>query len=116
MPIIIEYFFFSIAFNHSNIIITMRYCPLCGNLLFIEMLDDSSNNTEAQMQFCCPTCPYQYNLDKTFLSQVKLRPKQIDDVLGGEEAWKNVDSTSARCPFCSNDVSFQTFNIIRFLM
>lgn len=26
--------------------------------------------------------------------------QEIDDVLGGEEAWRNVDSTEERCPKC----------------
>lgn len=28
--------------------------------------------------------------------------QEIDDVLGGEEAWKNVDSTEERCPKCAH--------------
>ncbi|CAJ0638876.1 1110_t:CDS:2 [Entrophospora sp. SA101] len=27
---------------------------------------------------------------------------EVDDVLGGEEGWKNVDSTEARCPKCEH--------------
>ncbi|VEN57737.1 unnamed protein product, partial [Callosobruchus maculatus] len=32
--------------------------------------------------------------------------QEIDDVLGGEEAWKNVDSTEARCPQCGHDKAY----------
>lgn len=72
----------------------MRFCPVCGNLLLIEQGNRS-------MRFCCPTCSYKYDLDKTFSTKVKLKKKVVDDVLGGEDAWKNVDRTSASCPYCS---------------
>jgi DNA-directed RNA polymerase III subunit RPC11 len=77
----------------------MHFCPLCGNLLLIELGD-------AGMRFCCPTCPYLYNLNKIYSSTVKTNKKQLDDVLGGEDAWENVDRTSARCPYCSFDTAF----------
>lgn len=32
--------------------------------------------------------------------------KAVDDVLGGEAAWKNVDSTEATCPKCSHDKAY----------
>nr|XP_022912631.1 DNA-directed RNA polymerase III subunit RPC10 [Onthophagus taurus] len=28
--------------------------------------------------------------------------REIDDIIGGEEAWKNVDSTDITCPKCSH--------------
>jgi DNA-directed RNA polymerase III subunit RPC11 len=31
-----------------------------------------------------------------------MKKKQVDDVLGGSDAWKNVDSTDAVCPKCEN--------------
>ncbi|EDP43532.1 hypothetical protein MGL_1745 [Malassezia globosa CBS 7966] len=31
-----------------------------------------------------------------------LERKQVDDVMGGEDSWKNVDSTDATCPKCDN--------------
>eukprot|EP01035_Chromulina_nebulosa_P020508 gene20508-26602_t len=32
---------------------------------------------------------------------------------GGEEAWKNVDKTMARCPYCSNDQAYFQLRQIR---
>lgn len=35
-----------------------------------------------------------------------LKRKEVDDVMGGEESWKNVDSTDAPCPKCENPKAF----------
>ena len=32
--------------------------------------------------------------------------KQVDDVLGGAEAWKNVDKTAIQCPKCGHGEAF----------
>lgn len=37
---------------------------------------------------------------------MKLKKKQLDDVLGGEEAWENVDKTKTKCPACSHDEAY----------
>jgi DNA-directed RNA polymerase III subunit RPC11 len=85
---------------------SMRFCPLCGNLLLIE-------NEAGCMRFCCPTCPYIHNLDRNYSTHVKLKKKAVDDVLGGKEAWDNVDKTRTRCPFCSNDTAYYQMRQIR---
>jgi DNA-directed RNA polymerase III subunit RPC11 len=77
----------------------MHFCPVCGNLL---LLQDSNLG----LQFCCPTCPYKHDFDRRYISYVKLKKKEIDDVLGESEAWENVDKTTAHCPFCTNDTAF----------
>ena len=77
----------------------MHFCPLCGNLLLIE-------EGSVGMRFCCPTCPYTHNIAKKYTSQANLKRKEVDDVLGGADAWENVDRTEARCPHCSHDSAF----------
>ena len=77
----------------------MHFCPVCGNLLLIT--DGSSG-----MRFCCPTCPYIHNINKRYIDRVKTTKKQIDDVLGGAEAWENVDKTTADCPFCKHGQAY----------
>ena len=77
----------------------MHFCPICGNLLLIE------EGTEG-MRFCCPTCPYLHNIQKRYSSKAKSKKKEVDDVLGGQDAWDNVDRTSARCPHCSFDTAY----------
>lgn len=33
---------------------------------------------------------------------MQLERKEVDDVLGGKEAWEHVDQIEADCPKCSN--------------
>jgi len=40
------------------------------------------------------------------VKEATLKKKQVDDVLGGEEAWKNVQKTQAVCPECRNDEAY----------
>ena len=77
----------------------MHFCPICGNLLLIE-------EGNVGMRFCCPTCPYRHDIKDKYSSNAKIKKKQVDDVLGGSDAWENVDRTSAKCPYCSNDTAF----------
>lgn len=77
----------------------MHFCPVCGNLLLIE-------EGSVGMRFCCPTCPYLRNIEKKYSSKVKMKRKEVDDVLGGSDAWENVDRTTAKCPYCSHDTAF----------
>jgi DNA-directed RNA polymerase III subunit RPC11 len=50
--------------------------------------------------FACPACPYHYPLSRPLSKRLPLLHKQVDDVLGGDDAWKNVDATDAACPKC----------------
>ena len=36
------------------------------------------------------------------LSHFNLERENVDDILGGATAWKNVDETAAVCPSCSH--------------
>mmetsp|Transcript_17406 Transcript_17406/g.28596 ORF Transcript_17406/g.28596 Transcript_17406/m.28596 type:complete len:110 (-) Transcript_17406:785-1114(-) len=74
----------------------MLFCPTCANILFVETVGGST------LRFFCQTCPYIYNVVDKVVKKVPLKRKKVDDVLGGEEAWKNVDQTEVTCPQCSN--------------
>lgn len=65
----------------------MLFCPTCANILTI-LRDDSGLN-----KWSCATCPYEFPIDKQMTTRTKLKRKEIDDVMGGEDSWKNVDST-----------------------
>ena len=41
----------------------------------------------------CHTCPYQYILRKGMYESIKVKQKEVEDVLGDENSWDNVDST-----------------------
>ncbi|TMW65507.1 hypothetical protein Poli38472_008149 [Pythium oligandrum] len=73
----------------------MHFCPCCGNILLVEPDADG-------MRFFCQTCPYLFQINDKVEKKVPLQRKQVDDVLGGEAAWENVDQTEARCPHCEH--------------
>jgi DNA-directed RNA polymerase III subunit RPC11 len=50
----------------------------------------------------CQTCPYIYPISKPYVSRKEMERKQVEDVLGGADAWKNVDQTEATCPKCEH--------------
>ena len=58
------------------------------------------------MRFCCPTCPFRHKILQKYSKEVKLKRKIVDDVLGGADAWENVDRTEARCPHCHHGEAY----------
>ncbi|KAJ7058632.1 hypothetical protein C8F01DRAFT_1148815 [Mycena amicta] len=78
----------------------MLFCPTCSNLLTV------SSETTGYNKFICNTCPYEFPISKQMTSRTKLVRKAVDDVLGGEEAWKDADKTMASCPKCNNDKAY----------
>ncbi|KAK1927290.1 hypothetical protein DB88DRAFT_477500 [Papiliotrema laurentii] len=73
----------------------MLFCPYCANNLTIGDREDSEEKA-----WVCPTCPYKWHIDKQISMRTHLKRKEVDDVLGGKEAWKNVDKTKVTCPKC----------------
>ena len=61
----------------------MLFCPSCSNILLIE-------ETSSDFRFYCKTCPYIYLVEEKFHVKMSLDRKEIDDVMGGKEAWENV--------------------------
>ncbi|KAG8463918.1 hypothetical protein KFE25_000086 [Diacronema lutheri] len=77
----------------------MHFCPRDGSLLMIDAHHGS-------FRFFCHLCPYVYQIRKPVVSEVKLERKAVDDVMGGEEAWSNVDQTEVICPKCQNTTAY----------
>lgn len=50
-------------------------------------------------RFECPACPYQMILDKRYYERKTMKSKEVEDVLGGADSWKNVDKTQGEL-FC----------------
>ncbi|TNY17765.1 hypothetical protein DMC30DRAFT_404987 [Rhodotorula diobovata] len=69
----------------------MIFCPYCANQL--GLVEGASGN-----KFGCATCPYEYPLNKRYMERTYLKRKQVDDVMGGADSWKNVDTTGVDCP------------------
>ncbi|EEB96222.1 hypothetical protein MPER_04676, partial [Moniliophthora perniciosa FA553] len=77
----------------------MLFCPTCANLLVV------SSETGFN-KWACNTCPYEFPITKQARSSTKLKRKEVDDVLGGDEMWKHADSTAASCPRCNNGQAY----------
>jgi DNA-directed RNA polymerase III subunit RPC11 len=92
--------FFSIIADSSSDM--LLFCPVCGNLLII-----GGGGAESPGQhFICQSCPYICPITQRYSQRQMLKRKQVDDVLGGEDAWKNVDATETTCPKCENTRAF----------
>eukprot|EP00270_Netrium_digitus_P001596 TRINITY_DN11769_c0_g1_i1.p2 TRINITY_DN11769_c0_g1~~TRINITY_DN11769_c0_g1_i1.p2 ORF type:complete len:120 (+),score=11.16 TRINITY_DN11769_c0_g1_i1:29-361(+) len=79
----------------------MEFCPTCGNMLLGEHASMGRD-----VHFFCQTCPYVYIITLKISKKLQLETKDVDDVLGGEEAWKNVDKTEVGCPRCGNNEAY----------
>ncbi|KAI8896920.1 hypothetical protein BC833DRAFT_595651 [Globomyces pollinis-pini] len=76
----------------------MYFCPICSNVL---LLDNGGEN-----KLFCQSCPYICRIDKPLTNKTKFTAKQVDDVLGGAQAWDNVDSTEVSCPQCEHNRAY----------
>lgn len=61
--------------------------------------DERSN--AGKNRFECRTCPYQMLLDKKYYDRRTFAFKQVDDILGGEEAWRSLQRTEGTSPSLS---------------
>ena len=78
----------------------LLFCPTCANLCLLRQTHEGS-------QLWCRTCPYVFNITKRFASKgAVLHKKQMQDVLGGADAWKDVAKTEARCPSCNCKMAY----------
>ena len=85
----------------------LLFCPSCATILMAE--DDFGS-----MSFKCKICMFKFRVERTITKSMPLSNKVVDDVLGGEDAWKNVDKTEPQspCPQCGhNEAFFQAIQI-----
>lgn len=77
----------------------MWFCPLDGTLLQVISADSSSSFSSSQKLFACTTCPYAKTIHAPQVRKTHpTNRKKVDDILGGSDAWSNVDRTMAVCP------------------
>jgi len=80
----------------------MLFCPWDGTLLEVHQ--------GAMVQFLCPVCPYKHGIDPEdeYRVAIPTQKKEVDDIMGGEEAWENKDKTEHRCPNpdCDSEVAY----------
>ena len=60
----------------------------------------------SELRFFCPLCPYIHSPKKKHALDVPTTRKKIDDIMGGDAAWENVDRTAVTCPACSHGEAF----------
>ena len=79
---------------------SMQFCPVDGTMLLVEV--DGSE----RLRWLCQTCPYVNYPSHARRIAMPLKTKQVDDVLGGDEAWANVDQTDLRCEDCGHERAY----------
>ncbi|KAF2757879.1 hypothetical protein EJ05DRAFT_370535 [Pseudovirgaria hyperparasitica] len=88
----------------------LLFCPVCSNLLTVSKMpvnplwpEESGKN-----RFECRTCPYMFMITQRMMERKPMKRKEVEDVLGGEDAWANVDKTDVQCPNdkCGNTQAF----------
>lgn len=47
----------------------------------------------------CRTCPYQFAIERRYYERKEMKRKEVEDVMGGKDAWANVDKTDGEF-FC----------------
>lgn len=87
----------SSLFLPFNILI-LAVCPCCGNLLTIaatpaDQLPLNEREDAGKNRFQCRTCPYQMMITGRYYERKNMKTKEVEDVLGGADSWKNVDKT-----------------------
>jgi hypothetical protein len=78
--------------NTSNSLV----CPNCSNALTISRAEPTAGYPMGVNKFECRTCPYQYILDSTYYERSDMKRKEVEDVLGGKDEWKNADSMAGK--------------------
>lgn len=68
----------------------LLFCPMCSNMLTVE---------EGQYcyRFACNTCPYIHNITRRIACVEYTELKEVEEALGGAEAWKNAGTTEENC-------------------
>ncbi|KAF2091145.1 hypothetical protein K490DRAFT_62467 [Saccharata proteae CBS 121410] len=88
----------------------LLFCPACSNSLTVSRVPDDPNdpNNSGKNRFECRSCPYQYVLDRRYYERKAMKRKEVEDVLGGKDAWNNVDTVEAMCvkEGCGNDKAY----------
>ncbi|KAF8076727.1 hypothetical protein FPV67DRAFT_429838 [Lyophyllum atratum] len=77
----------------------MLFCPACANLLVI-------SSETGYNKWACNTCAYEFPITKQMTARTKLKRKETDDVLGGDEMWAHADSTMASCDKCNHNQAY----------
>eukprot|EP01083_Nonionella_stella_P050348 133930_1 len=84
--------------------VSMQFCPTCANMLLLER---SGEEEEYSHRYFCQTCAYVCGIGRPVVADTPLVKKEVDDVLGGSEAWINAQRTdTVTCEKCGNTGAF----------
>ncbi|OXV08126.1 hypothetical protein Egran_04111 [Elaphomyces granulatus] len=83
-------------------------CPNCSSALRISRANPSSQNPLGVHRFECRSCPYEYPLDKDYFEETVMKQKEVEDVFGSKDEFKNADSIATQCPAegCDGDRAY----------
>ncbi|KAI4158964.1 MAG: hypothetical protein LQ342_006998 [Letrouitia transgressa] len=76
----------------------LLFCPVCSNSLIVSRSDPSDEFPGGQNRLECRSCPYQFLIKDRVYERTEFKRKEVEDVIGGKDAWANVDKTDAQCP------------------
>lgn len=79
-------------------------CPCCSNSLTVTRGEGTDEHPLGQNRLECRTCPYQFVIERRYFERKEMKRKEVEDVMGGKDAWANVDKTDGM--FARGDDSF----------
>ena len=68
-------------------------CPCCSNSLTVSRGGSTDEFPMGQNRLECRSCPYEFLINQRYFERKEMKRKEVDDVLGGPDAWANVDKT-----------------------
>lgn len=82
-----------------------KVCPCCGNSLTVSRGPATDEYASGQNKLECRTCPYQFAIERRYYERKEMKRKEVEDVMGGKDAWANVDKTDGESSPCKPPLS-----------
>eukprot|EP00392_Amoebophrya_sp_AT5.2_P012887 g12994.t1 len=73
------------------------FCPWCSSLLLVDNL---------RSRLVCQTCLYTFVYTTKHYKKTEFTNKTVADVLGGPDAWKDVEKMQTQCPGCGHGYAY----------
>ncbi|MCJ1265513.1 RNA polymerase III C11 subunit [Lobaria immixta] len=74
----------------------LLFCPCCSNSLTVTRGQGSNDYPSGQNRLECRTCPYRFIIERRYFERKDMKRKMVEDVMGGKDAWANVDKTDGK--------------------
>lgn len=89
--------------RNISLLTIISVCPSCANVLITSRVPYGDH--QGRNRFECRTCPFQYIIDKRYYERKELKGKEVEDIIGGKDAWKNADKTEGMTTLQSSSAS-----------